>query len=103
MQALNTRVNAPAAANMQRADTTLAQHAVQSLLLWSRTTVRMRQVLATTLLYHTRFCGGKMQAEAVGGRASIDKRVEESKSSNVVQESKDFESILLSEVVKQLA
>ncbi len=50
MHLLNIRVDAPTAADMQRADVTLWQHAIQS-----RTTARMRQVLATTLHYHTRW------------------------------------------------
>ena len=45
---------------------------------------------------------GRMQAEAVGSRASTDKQVEIPKSGNVAQESKDFEPALLSGVVKNL-
>ncbi len=71
MHVLKIRVDAPTVADMQRAHATFLRHAVWSLLR-SGITTRIRQALVTTLHYHTRLYGGKMQAEAVGSRASIN-------------------------------
>ena len=86
---LQNREAALIAADMQCADATLSQLAVWSSLR-SGISARMRQALMRTLLDQVRWSGGRLQAEAVGSRASINACVVGQNNSNVYQESKDL-------------
>ena len=92
MRVPQSRVNARTAADKQCADATLLQHAVWSLLR-SGITARMRQALMSTLVYQIRLYGGRMQAEAVGSRASVNARRTGQDNSNARQSSKELELI----------
>ncbi len=67
----HVRGDALTAVDMQCANVTLLQHAVQSLLR-NGITARTRTALIITLLAQTQLCGGRLQAEAVGSRALIN-------------------------------
>jgi hypothetical protein len=70
MRVPHVRGDAPTAVDIQSANATLLQRAVQSLLR-NGIMARMRLALVITLLAHKRSCGGRVQAEAAGSRASI--------------------------------
>ncbi len=71
MRIPHVRGDALTAVDMQCANAALLQHAVQSLLR-NGLTARTRTALMVTLLAQTQLCGGRLQAEAVGSRASIN-------------------------------
>ncbi len=89
MRVPHFREAALTAADMQCASAILLQHVGQRLLR-SGTTARMRQALMITLLSQQQSCGGRLQAEAVASRASINARVVSQNNSNALQESKDL-------------
>ena len=94
MHVLTTREAALTAVDMQCANATLSQHAVRSL---PRNGIiaRMRQALMSILLDQVRWSGGRLQAEAVGKRASVSACRVDQDNSYEMQESKGVESWLL--------